>query len=154
MILRQPCRYYLKGTCTRSPCEYWHLPECQFYETESGCQAGDKCLFPHHKVDEQANKSQKRAIIPTKKEKATTRMLWILRKLYHNWVASRKTRSHWILKEAYSLGETRSQKFWDQFDEYGSHSLRCVKQVSGKTKDLRLKKKYKSEVLSSEVPTD
>ena len=29
-ILRQPCRYYLKGTGTRSPCEYWHPPECQF----------------------------------------------------------------------------------------------------------------------------
>ena len=35
-ILRQPCRYYLKGTCTRSPCEYWHPPECQFYKTEAG----------------------------------------------------------------------------------------------------------------------
>ena len=23
---RQPCRYYLKGTCTRSPCEYGHPP--------------------------------------------------------------------------------------------------------------------------------
>ena len=32
-ILRQPCRYYLKGTCTRSPCEHWCPPECQFYKT-------------------------------------------------------------------------------------------------------------------------
>ena len=30
-ILRQPCRYYLKSTCTRSLCEYWHPPECQFF---------------------------------------------------------------------------------------------------------------------------
>ena len=22
---------YLKGTCTRTPCEYWHPPECQFF---------------------------------------------------------------------------------------------------------------------------
>ena len=29
-ILRQPCRYYLKGTCTRTSCEYWHPPKCQF----------------------------------------------------------------------------------------------------------------------------
>ena len=29
-ILQQPCRYYLKGTCTRTPCEYWLPPECQF----------------------------------------------------------------------------------------------------------------------------
>ena len=56
IILRQPCRYYLKGTCTRSPCEYWHLPERQFYKNESGCKAVDKCLLPHDKVDEQPNK--------------------------------------------------------------------------------------------------
>ena len=30
MILRLSCRYFMKGTCTRSPCEYWHPPECQF----------------------------------------------------------------------------------------------------------------------------
>ena len=30
IILRQPCRYCLKGSCTRSLCEYWHPPECQF----------------------------------------------------------------------------------------------------------------------------
>ena len=56
IILRQPCRYYLKGTCTRSPCECWHLPERQFYKNESGCEAGNKCLYPHHKVHEQPNK--------------------------------------------------------------------------------------------------
>ena len=37
MILRQPCKNFLKGTCTRSPCEYWYPPECQFSKTESGC---------------------------------------------------------------------------------------------------------------------
>ena len=46
-ILRQPCRYYLKGTSTRTSCEYWHPPECQYYENETGCKAGNKCLFPH-----------------------------------------------------------------------------------------------------------
>ena len=34
-ILRQPCRYYLKGTCTRTSCQYWHPPECQFYKHET-----------------------------------------------------------------------------------------------------------------------
>ena len=24
---RQPCRDFLKGTCTKLPCEYWHPPE-------------------------------------------------------------------------------------------------------------------------------
>ena len=52
----RPCRFYLKGTCTRSRCEYWHPPECQFYKTESGCKAWHKCLFPHYMVDEQPKK--------------------------------------------------------------------------------------------------
>ena len=67
-ILRQPCRYYLTGACTRSPCEYWHPPECQFYKTETGCKAGDKCLFPHHKVDEQPNKKQRKSYFPKRRE--------------------------------------------------------------------------------------
>ena len=25
-----PCKYFLNSTCTKSPCEYWHPPECQF----------------------------------------------------------------------------------------------------------------------------
>ena len=60
-ILRQPYRYYLRGTCTRTPCEYLHPPECQFYKNETSCNAGDKCLFPHHEVDEQPKKKPKKS---------------------------------------------------------------------------------------------
>ena len=45
----------------------WHPPECQFYKTETESKAGDKCLFPHHEVDEQPNKSQ-RLLFPTRRE--------------------------------------------------------------------------------------
>ena len=72
-ILRQPCRYFLKGTCTRSPCEYWHPPGCQFYNTESVCEAVDKCPFPHHKIDEQQNKK------PQKSHTSEVLTLWNLR---------------------------------------------------------------------------
>ena len=78
VILRQPCKYYLKGTCTRSPSKYWHPPECQFFKTETGCKARDKCLFPHHKVDEQPNIKPKKGTIPTKEEKATIRVQCLL----------------------------------------------------------------------------
>ena len=27
---QQPCGDYLKGIWIKSPCDYWHLPECQF----------------------------------------------------------------------------------------------------------------------------
>ena len=76
IILRQPCWYYLKGACTRSPCEYSHPPECQFFKkNETGCKAGDKCLFPHYRVMNNEIKSQKRAISPKRcghREKCTT----------------------------------------------------------------------------------
>ena len=66
-ILRQTCRQYLKGTCTRTSCEYWHPPERHFFENETGCQAGDKCLFPHYKVDEQPNKRPNKSNIPQRR---------------------------------------------------------------------------------------
>ena len=34
---RQPCRDYLNGICTKSPCDHWHPTKCQFYKIESGC---------------------------------------------------------------------------------------------------------------------
>ena len=43
----------------KSPCEYWHPPECQFQKTKSGCKFGAECSFPHWKVEEQPNKKQK-----------------------------------------------------------------------------------------------
>ena len=79
-------------------------------------------------------------------------MQWLLRRLYLNWVASRKTRMRRFLKEASTPGETRCKTSWEQFKKYGSLSLRYVKQVSWKSKDHRLEK-YKSNILISEVPT-
>ena len=66
--LRQPCRSCMKGTCTRTSCEYWHPPECHFYKNETGCKAGDKCLFPHYMVDEQQNKRPKTSYFPKRRE--------------------------------------------------------------------------------------
>ena len=43
-MFRLPCEDYLKGTCTNSFCEKWHLPECLFYKSESGCRFGEKVL--------------------------------------------------------------------------------------------------------------
>ena len=69
-ILRRPSRYYLKGTCTRTSCEYWHPPECQFYKNETGCNARDKCLFPHHTVDERPNKKPKKGYYSHKRRES------------------------------------------------------------------------------------
>ena len=50
---RQPCKDFLKGICTKLPCDNRHPPECQFSKSESGCKFGDKCSFPHRKGEEQ-----------------------------------------------------------------------------------------------------
>ena len=57
---RQPCKNFLKGTCTNFPCDYWHPPECQFKKSESGGKFGTECSFPHWKVEEQPNKWPKK----------------------------------------------------------------------------------------------
>ena len=43
---------FLKGTCTKLPCDHWHPPECQFYKSETGCKFGAECSFPHWKDEE------------------------------------------------------------------------------------------------------
>ena len=141
-ILRQQCRYYLTGTCTRSPCEYWRPPECQFCKKERDAKQEISAYSRTMRLKNNHVKSPKRAKTLIT-EKAPTRVLWLLWKLYHNWVASSKTRKHWFLKEEDGPGETRCKKSWDQFEKCGSLTLRHVKQVSGKRKDFRLETQVK-----------
>ena len=56
---RPLCKEYLKGICTKSLCDYWHPPECQFYTSESGCKFGDKCSFAHRLVEGQPGQKPK-----------------------------------------------------------------------------------------------
>ena len=77
-ILRQPSRFFLKGNCTPSSCEYWHPPECQFFETETGCKAGISVCSCIISCTNNQTKSQRKATSPTKEGKATTRMVWLL----------------------------------------------------------------------------
>ena len=53
---RWTCKGYLKGTCNNSFCEKWHLPECLFYKTKSGCRFVEKFSCAHRQVDEQPTK--------------------------------------------------------------------------------------------------
>ena len=95
----------MKGTCTRSPCEYWHPPECQFYQNETSCKAGD----PHYKVDAQPNKKPKKSCFPKRRESHDKNVVAVV-KLYHNWVASRKTRMRWILTEENKPGKSNAKR--------------------------------------------
>ena len=59
-MARLLCKDYLRGTCTNSFCEKWHLPECLFYKSENGCRFGEKCSYAHRQVDEQPSKRSKK----------------------------------------------------------------------------------------------
>ena len=133
---RPPCKYFLKGTCTKSPYEYWHPPECQFYKTKSGCKFGAECPVPHWKVEEQPNKKPKKD-----DGKSAVAIVKSVRQLS---CVSQDTDPQRILG--------RGKECWNQLDEYDSHGLHCVKQVSGKRK-VRRSGKFKSKFLISEVPT-
>ena len=113
-ILRQPCRCYLRGTCARMSCEYWHPLE------SSVC-------FRITRLKNNQIKSWRRATFQ-KEEKATTRMLWLLWKVCRNWVVYHKLQMHSFLKVE-SLGKTRYRKSWND-----SLSLRYVMRVSAKKK--------------------
>ena len=58
-ILRQPCRFFWRVLARDRLVNIVILPSV-IYKTETGCKAGDKCLFPHHKVDEQPNNKPKK----------------------------------------------------------------------------------------------
>ena len=122
--LRQPCRYFLKGTCTGTPCEHRRSPECQFYKNQTGCKAGDKCRFPHHKVDEQPKKKPKKRYSPKRKESNDKNAVAIVTRVSQLGCV-RKIQMHSFLKVE-SLGETRCRKSWNQFKGYDSQSLRYV----------------------------
>ena len=57
---RQPSKNVFKGTCTKLPCDYEHLPERQFYKSETGCKFGPECSFPHWKVEDNPTRRSKK----------------------------------------------------------------------------------------------
>ena len=110
----------------------------------------DKCLFPHHnKVEEQPNKRPKKSTQNANGEDKGT--VAVVKTVPQLGCLSQDSEPSGLPKGV-KYRETRSMKFLDQLDEYGSPSLHCVKQVSEKRKDHHLEK-YKSNFLISAVPT-
>ena len=137
-IVRQPCRYYLRGTCTRTSCEYWHPPECQVYKNETGCKAWGKSLLLHYKVDEQPNKKPKKSYFPKRRESDDKIAVAMVKSVPQLGCVSQDSDA--LVSQGRKFWETRCRKSWNQFKGYDSQSLRYVKRVSGKRKDHRLEK--------------
>ena len=73
-ILQQPCRYYLKGTCTRSHCE-WHPASANITKQKRAAKPGTSACSRIIRLMNNQTKSQRKATIPIKEVRATTRML-------------------------------------------------------------------------------
>ena len=136
---RPPCKYFLKGTCTKSPCEYWHPPECQFYKTKSRCKFGAARSVPHWKVEEQPNKKPKKG-----GDKIAVAILKIVRQLScvsqdteppESAATSRKGKG--------VLGPIRRVRF----------TKAALRQANIREMKVHRRIKYKSKFLISEVPT-
>ena len=125
---RQQCRDFLKGTCTKLPCDCWDPPECHFLKSEMGCTFGDKCSFPHWKVEEQPSEKPKKG--GDKSAVATVKDVRLLGCVLQD------TEPAGILSDS----TQEAQKSWDPFNEYDSKELRCVRRTSEKTKVPSLKK--------------
>ena len=131
-ILRQPCRYYLKGTCTRSPCECWHPPECHFYKNEKGCKAGDKCMFPHHKVDDQPNKKPKKGYCSHKRRESDNKYAVAIVKIVPQLGCFSQDSEALFSQGGKQPRGNPMEKVYGPIRRIRSLNLRYVKQVSGK----------------------
>ena len=118
---RQPCKDHLKGICTKSLCDYWHPPDCQFFQSESGCIFGVSAHL--HTGRLKVNQAKDRTRMVTRMQLGC-----VFRQ------QSRKPcRYH-----------GRAHKSWDQFDEGDSQKLRSVMQTSKETKVRRPEKSSQS----------
>ena len=68
-FFRQPCQDFLLGTCTKSPCECWHLPEFQFLCLIRFVNSAISARFRTGRLRNSQTESQRKATFPTKKRK-------------------------------------------------------------------------------------
>ena len=93
-------------------------------QNETGCTAGDKCVFPHYKVDEQPNKKLKKSYFPKSRESDDKNVVGIVKSVSLLGCVSEDSDA--LVSQGGKSGGTRCRKSWNQFKGYDSLSLRCV----------------------------
>ena len=77
---------------------------------KTGCKAGDTCLFPHYKIDEQQNRRLTKGHFP-KRRKVKTKALWLSWKAWkHKCQSSSSANSYAPKFEDRSYEETERQQ--------------------------------------------
>ena len=99
-------------------------------KNETGCKAGDKCLFPRYKVEEQPNKKSQRAT-SKKKDKSAVAVVKSLSQL-----GCVSQDSDALVSHCRKPRGNRRTRSWNQFKEYDSLSLRYVMRVPGKERTI------------------
>ena len=56
---KRPCKKFIRGTCAKPSCDFWHPPVCLNPRSESGCKCGYQCNFLHIEAVGQSNKKLK-----------------------------------------------------------------------------------------------
>ena len=107
-------------------------------KNETFCKAGDKCLFPHHTVDEQPNKKPTKSNFQKRRESDDKNAVAIVKSVSQLGCVSQDSDA--LVSQGRKSGETRCRKSWNQFKGYDSHSLRYVMGVSRKKKGPSLGK--------------
>ena len=139
IILRQPCRYYLKGISTKLHCEYWHPPTKQKRDAKPWISVCSRII----RLMNNRTKNPRKAAVHQKEEKATTRMLAVVKIVPQLGRVSQDSEFLDSQRGRQARGNPM-KKSWDRFEEYDSLSLRYVKQVSGKRKERRLENTSRS----------
>ena len=111
-ILRQPCRYDLKVLAR----DHFLPPECQFYNTETGCKAGWKCLFPASWGWWTTKQKAKERLLFTQKKRKRRQECCIVTIVPQMDCVSKESDAL-VTQQAHSPWETRCKKCWDRFEK-------------------------------------
>ena len=139
-ILRQPCRYYLNGTCTRTSCEFIGIrPSANSFKRKRVVRRETRVCFLITKLMNNKTKRLKKGHFPKRRGSEEKGVVAVVKKRITIGLCITRFRCTRFSRNK-SFWETRCRKSWNQFKRSDSLSLRYVMRVSGKRKDHRWEK--------------
>ena len=91
-------------------------------KNETGCKAGEKCLFPHYKIDWQPNKKSKWSYFSNRRESDDKTVVAIVKSVPQLGCVSQGSDAP-VSHTGKQPQETRCKRSWDLLEEYDSLSL-------------------------------
>ena len=129
------------------------LPSVKFFKTETGCKARDKCLFPHHEVDEQPNKKPKKGYYTDKRREIEDKSAVAIVKIVPQLRCVSQDSGALVSQKGKQSQGNPMQKVLGSIRRVRFTRLRYFKQVSEKINTPSLGNIQVKHSLISEVPT-